>query len=178
MEAAIITPVLRVMGVSTILVAAATPVNSVLQATGHEKLTLGVMLAGAAVKLATNWRLVSRPELNIQGVPYGTLFCYGLIILVSLGFLRFGAGIRLDLLRALAKPLFCALLCAGAAYSSYYLLFPPLSSSVRLLAAIAAGGGVYLAALLLTRTLMRSDLEMLPKNEKIKKTLEKHGLIR
>ena len=44
MEAAIITPVLRIMGISTILVAVTTPVNSVLQATGHEKLTLGVML--------------------------------------------------------------------------------------------------------------------------------------
>ena len=49
MEAAIITPVLRVMGISTILVAVTTPINSVLQATGREKLTLGMMLAGAGV---------------------------------------------------------------------------------------------------------------------------------
>ncbi len=137
MEAAIVTPVLRVMGISTILVAVTTPMNSVLQATGHEKLALGLMLTGAAVKLSTNYRLVSRPELNIRGVPYGTLLCYGLILLVSLGFLRFGAKIRLDFYRTLLKPLFCALLCAGAAYSGYYLLFSSCSSSIRLLAAIA-----------------------------------------
>ncbi len=177
MEAAIITPVLRIMGISTILVAVTTPVNSVLQATGHEKLTLGVMLTGAVVKLVTNYRLVSRPELNIQGVPYGSLLCYGLILLVSLGFLRLGVGVRLRLLSVFVKPTFCALLCAGAAYSSYYLVFSSFSASVRLLAAIALGGMVYLAALLLTRTLTQSDLEMLPKNEKIKKVLEKRGLI-
>lgn len=177
MEAAIITPVLQVMGISTILVAVTTPVNSILQATGHEKLTLGVMLAGAVVKLLTNYRLVSRPELNIQGVPYGSLLCYGLILLVSLGYLRFGVKIRLDFFQVLGKPMFCALLCAGGAYSGYYALFSRFSASIRLLAAIALGGCVYLAALLLTRTLTKSDLEMLPNNEKMKKTLEKHGLI-
>lgn len=177
MEAAIITPVLQVMGISTILVAVTTPVNSVLQATGHERLALGMMLTGAAVKLFTNYRLVSRPELNIRGVPYGTLLCYGLILLVSLGFLRLGVGIRLKFGQVVAKPLFCALLCAGAAYSSYYLLFSSVSASMRLLAAIALGGAVYLTALLLTRTLQKSDLEMLPNHEKIKKGLEKRGLI-
>lgn len=177
MEAAIITPVLRVMGFSTILVAATTPINSVLQATGHEKVTLGLMTVGALIKLCTNFTLVSRPELNIQGVPYGSLLCYGFIVLASAAYLRWKIKVRLRLLQVLAKPLFCAALCAGGAYSAYYLLVSSFSSSVRLLVSIACGGAVYLIALLLTRAILKSDLEMLPNNEKIRKTLEKLGLI-
>ena len=55
--------------------------------------------------------------------------------------------------------------------------FSSCSSSVRLLASIACGGLIYLAALLLTGAILKSDLEMLPNNEKIAKTLEKLGLI-
>lgn len=177
MEAAIITPVLRVMGVSTILVAATTPINSVLQATGHERMTLCIMTVGAMLKLGTNFTLVSRPELNIQGVPYGSLLCYGFIVLVSAAYLRGRVGVRLRLFQVAGKPLFCAALCGGGAYSAYYLLFSSFSSSVRLLASIACGGLIYLAALLLTGAILKSDLEMLPNNEKIAKTLEKLGLI-
>lgn len=177
MECAIITPVLRVMGVSTVLVAAATPMNSVLQATGHERVTLGLMSVGALMKLITNFTLVSRPELNIQGVPYGSLLCYGFIVLASAIYLRGRVGVRLHLFQAAVKPLFCAALCAGGAYSAYYLLFSSFSSRIRLLAAVGCGGLVYLAALLLTGALLPSDLEMLPNNKKIRKTLEKLGLI-
>lgn len=177
MEAAIITPVLRVMGVSTILVAATTPINSVLQATGHERVTLGIMTVGALIKLGTNFTLVSRPAMNIQGVPYGSLLCYGTIVLVSAAYLRGRVGVRLRFFQVVGKPLFCAALCAGGAYSAYYLLFSSFSSTIRLLASIACGGLVYLAALLLTGVILKSDLEMLPNNEKIAKTLEKLGLI-
>ncbi len=177
MEAAIITPVLRVMGISTILVAVTTPINSVLQATGREKLTLGMMLAGAGVKLATNFRLVSRPELNIQGVPYGSLLCYGLIVVVSLLCLRVVVGVRLHFVQVFCKPFFCAALCAGGAYSGYTLLFYRASPSLRLLMAIALGGGIYLFALLLTGAVLKSDLEMLHINEKIRKALAKLRLI-
>ena len=135
------------------------------------------MTVGAMLKLGTNFTLVSRPELNIQGVPYGSLLCYGFIVLVSAAYLRGRVGVRLRLFQVAGKPLFCAALCGGGAYSAYYLLFSSFSSSVRLLASIACGGLIYLAALLLTGAILKSDLEMLPNNEKIAKTLEKLGLI-
>ncbi len=178
MEAAIITPVLRVMGISTILVAATTPVNSVLQATGHERMTLATMAAGAAMKLATNFALVSRPEMNIQGVPYGSLVCYGFIVVFSIIYLRARTGVRLHLFQGVCKPLFCAVLCAGAAYSGYFTIFSAMGGAFRLFLSIGCGGGVYLLTLLLTGAILKSDLEMLPKNEKVAKALEKLGLIR
>lgn len=169
MESAIITPVLRVMGISTILVAAATPMTSVLQAVGREKAALGMMTLGALIKLCTNIALVSRPEMNIRGVPYGSLFCYGFLVLACGVWLRRRVGVRLRLFRAAAKPLFCAALCAGGAYSCHYLLFSGLSSPTRLLASIACGGAIYLISLLLTAGISEKDLEMLPRDGIVRK---------
>lgn len=178
MEAAIITPVLRVMGISTILVAATTPVNSVLQATGHERMTLATMVVGAALKLFTNYSLVSRPELNIQGVPYGSLVCYGFIVVFSIIYLRVKTGVPLRFFQAVCKPLFCAFLCAGGAYSAYYLLFSTAGSQMRLILSICCGALLYFLMLFLTGTIQKRDLEMFPNHEKVAKTLEILRLIR
>ena len=178
MEAAIITPVLRVMGISSILVAVTTPINSILQAIGRERLPLLALSMGAVVKLGTNFFLVSQPQINIQGVPYGTLFCYGLIILISSAVLIFGAGIRLPLFSIFVKPLFCAGLCAATAHYAYGFLFASHGNTLRVLVAIAAAALVYVLALLLTGTITKADAEMLPGGKKIVKTLEKMRFIR
>ncbi len=177
MEAAIIAPVLRVMGISAIFVAAATPINSILQAIGRERLPLAVLTVGAVIKLSTNLVLVSRPEINIQGVPYGTLFCYLFIVVISTVALVRLSGLRLSFWKVLVKPAFCAIVSAMAAYSSYHLLFTGASSSLRVLATIGVTAGVYGVMILLTKTITTSDVQMLPINEKVVKTLEKLGVI-
>ena len=50
-------------------------------------------------------------------------------------------------------------------------------AGASLLAAVAFGAGLYLAALLLLRGIRKSDLQSLPKGQKIAKTLEKQGWI-
>lgn len=177
MEAAIIAPVLRIMGISAILVAAATPINSILQAIGRERFPLVVLTIGAVMKLCTNLVLISRPEVNIQGVPYGTLLCYSFIVLVSTGAMVYFSHLRLSIWKILVKPLFCAIVSALAAYASYYLLFASMSRTVCTIAAIVLAGAVYMAMILLTRTITTSDLKMLPIDEKIVKTLANLGVI-
>lgn len=178
MEAAIIAPVLRVMGISAILVAVTTPINSILQAIGRERLPLLALSVGAVVKLVTNFSLVSHPEINIQGVPYGSLLCYAIIILISSAVLALGSGIRLPLFSTLIKPLFCAGLSAMAAYAVYSPVANRLGNTLGVGSAIGAAGLVYLLALILTKTITETDIEMLPVGEKIRKTLEKKRLIR
>ncbi len=177
MEAAIIAPVLRVMGISAILVAAATPINSILQAIGREKLPLLFLSIGAVVKLTVNLFLVSQPEINIQGVPYGTLACYLFIVCAGTVALRAVSGIRISFWKVLGKPLFCAAVSSLAAYSSYLLVFPQASNSLRVSVSILLTAGVYGVMILLTRTITVSDVRMLPVSEKVVKTLEKLGLI-
>ena len=177
MEAAIIAPVLRVMGISAILVAASTPINSILQAIGRERLPLLFLTMGAVIKLAANLILVSQPEINIQGVPYGTLLCYFFIVVASTASLVKFSGICLDFWKVLVKPIFCAIVAALTAYSSYYLLLEELSSTLRIVSSIGLTASIYGIMILLTRTITASDVQMLPVSENVVKTLEKLGVI-
>lgn len=159
MECAIVAPILRVMGISTVLVAVSTPVVSILQATGKERLPLFAMLAGAAVKLTTNYLLVSRPEINIYGVPFGTLLCYSLIITVCSVALARHTGVRVGVVSVVLKPLLCAAACGVSALLVYRVC--PFSGAGRTLLAVAAGAAVYFAGILLCGAVTQEDLEML-----------------
>ena len=142
MEAAIVAPTLRIMGLVTILIAFSGIFNNILQASGMEKTPLVALFIGGLLKMLTNLLLVSRPELNIHGVAYGSLLCYSFILLFGacrwfrVGRPFAGAGILL-------KPALSAVLCCIAAR----LLFSRLGNGISLLTAIAAGGVVYLTML-------------------------------
>ena len=177
MEAAIIAPVLRVMGISAIFVATATPVNSILQAIGKERVPLIVLAIGAVIKLTTNFMLVSRPEVNIQGVPYGTLLCYIFILVVNMAALLYYSEIKLNFWRVFIKPLFCSLVSAASAYSCYNLLLTDASNTIRVIMTITITVVIYVLMILLTKTITTTDIRMLPVDEKMVKTLEKLGLI-
>ena len=79
MEVAIVAPTLRMMGVVTILISFAGIFNNVLQASGMERTPLTALLIGGVLKMVTNYILVSRPEINIHGVAYGSLQCAALV---------------------------------------------------------------------------------------------------
>lgn len=176
MEVSIVAPILRVMGVSAVLVAAATPVNSILQAIGRERLPLFILLLGAAIKLVTNFTLISRPEINIQGVPYGTLLCYAVILVLGSLALRLCSGVRINFYRIFLKPLFCAL-GSSAAAMLVYPAFPGENFS-KLMASMACAGLVYVILVLFTGTISKKDMEMVHIDENLRKRLEKLGFIR
>ncbi|MEG2073443.1 MAG: polysaccharide biosynthesis C-terminal domain-containing protein, partial [Angelakisella sp.] len=176
MEVSIVAPILRVMGISAILVAAATPINSILQSIGKERLPLFIILLGAAVKLVTNVTLISRPEINIQGVPYGTLLCYAVILTLGSLSLRLASGVRINFYRTFIKPLFCAVGSSAAAVLSYG--FFSGQNAAKLLFAIACAGTVYVIMVLFTGTISKKDMEMVHINENMRKRLEMLGFIR
>ncbi|MEG0854515.1 MAG: polysaccharide biosynthesis C-terminal domain-containing protein, partial [Angelakisella sp.] len=129
----------------------------------------------AAIKLVTNFTLISRPEINIQGVPYGTLLCYAVILTLSSAALRLSTGIHLSFYRIFIKPLFCAIGSSTAALSVYRLLAG--RNSLKLMAAIACAGIVYVIMVLFTGTISRKDMEMVHIDENLLKRLEKLGFI-
>ncbi|MEG1874442.1 MAG: polysaccharide biosynthesis protein [Angelakisella sp.] len=180
MEVTIVAPILRVMGVCAVLVAAASPMNSILQSIGKERLPLIILLMGAAVKLITNLTLVPRPEINIQGVPYGTLLCYGVIVLLSGAALRICSGVNPGFWRTFFKPFLCAAGSSIAAGGCYQLLttgLPQAGNALPLLLSIACAVAVYVFLTLFTGTICKNDLKMLPLSEKVLKRLEKLGFI-
>ena len=146
MEAAIVAPTLRMMGLVSILIAFAGLFNNILQASGMEKTPLLALLIGGVLKMTTNFILVSRPEVNIHGVAYGSLLCYSFIVLYSA--LRwFSSGRPFARASVLLKPMLSAVICCAAARMVYDLISGHMGNGISLIFAIAAAGIIYIGLL-------------------------------
>ena len=157
MEVAIVAPTLRMMGVVTILISFAGIFNNVLQASGMERTPLTALLIGGVLKMVTNYILVSRPEINIHGVAYGSLLCYCFIVLYSA--LRwFGSGRPFARVSVLLKPMISAVVCCFAAWAVYNLLLGYISAWASLLFSIAVGGAVYIGLLFCLKFIKSAEI--------------------
>ena len=157
MEVAIVAPTLRMMGVVTILISFAGIFNNVLQASGMERTPLTALLIGGVLKMVTNYILVSRPEINIHGVAYGSLLCYCFIVLYSA--LRwFGSGRPFARVSVLLKPMISAVVCCFAARAVYNLLLGYISAWASLLFSIAVGGAVYIGLLFCLKFIKSAEI--------------------
>lgn len=176
-EVAIATPMLRVLGIAVIFVSMATPINSILQAIGQEKAPVRFMLIGGMLKLIINFIFVAVPSINIQSAPYGTLVCYGFIVIASIMCLVKSTSVQLDYMSVFVKPTVAGGMCALSAWVSYGLASKVLPSSISTVLCIGIGVVIYATVILLIRGIAKDDVVMLPKGEKIAKILEKRGLI-
>ena len=176
-------PIMAVYGYATALMAVSTPVTNMLQGIGRTDIPVKAAVAGAAVKIVCNYILVGNPRFNINGAPIGSILCYIVIVAVNLFFLLQIGKIRVNVISVLLKPLLCAGLSAAAAWGTYRICGRFLTGRiphidlVGLVLAVGAAVIVYVCALLLAKGLSKEDILMLPKGEKIAKTLEKYKVL-
>lgn len=173
----LIAPALRLMGISAVFVALSLPANAILQATGKASLPVKLMILGGGVKLVLNYLLVSIPQLNIQAAPVGTLVCYIVVLSVSIWKIIRHTKIKIPLMKVFGKPLFCSICCGASAWVSYGLLGKVLEPRFATLTSVSIAGVIYLVFVLLTKTLTKIDLFMVPGAEKFVNTLAKRGLL-
>ncbi|MCL2106680.1 MAG: polysaccharide biosynthesis protein [Oscillospiraceae bacterium] len=181
-------PMLVVFGLSAALMSVSAPIVNMLQGIGRTDVPVKSLIAGAAVKIVSNFILVGNPEINVKGAPIGSVLCYIVIVAINLTALLKTARVKLNLSSVLWKPLFCSILCAAAAWAVnglFQRVMPDAfarehSRLVLLLSiglAIGAAAAVYGLSMLLTRAVTEDDLDMLPKGKKIGKVLAKYGLL-
>lgn len=172
----IVAGVLLTLGPASLFAALSTPVSSMLQAAGRADLPVKFLAAAMAVKVGVNWLLCGVPSVNIQGAGVGTLLCYLFLVAAQLWSLRRVTGVKLSVGRLFLKPLGCAALCGVTAWMvEKGLERLAVGNLISTCAAVASGALAYLWGLLATRSLAKKDLLMLPKGQKIAKTLEKRG---
>lgn len=177
MGIAIAAPILRILGLSSIFVALTVCLNSILQAIGRVSVPVRLIILGGGLKLLLNFVLVGIPSFNLQAVPYSTLLCYILIVLLSLYVIREVAHVELSLWALLYKPLLAGLACGLSATLAYDGISGLWQSRLAVLPAVLLGAMVYGLCILLLRAVKKEDILMLPKGEKLAKILEKYSLI-
>ncbi len=175
-SAPIVAGALLTLGPASLFAAVGTPVSSMLQAAGRADLPVKLLAVSMAVKIGINWFLCAIPEVNIQGAGVGTLVCYGIFVTSQLWCLQKVTGVRLRAGSLFLRPLGCALLCGGGAWAAHQgLTGLGLGSLTATGLSVAVGIILYMAGLLASHALAKKDLLMLPKGQKIAKTLEKRG---
>lgn len=185
-----IAPILMLYGISSMFLALTQPVTSMLQAIDRPDVPVKTIAIGAAVKLIANFILVSIPSINIQGAVVGSILCNMVMVIYGLYVLSKDANIRYDYMADFIKPLICSVMSGAAAWAVNGICEKKLpekgltnlagmlnGDNLAALCGIAAAVMVYAAALLLTRTLAKDEVIMLPGGRKIAKVLEKYKLL-
>ena len=167
---------LAVMGLASFFVCILLMENAILQASGKEKLTMITLILGGVVKIVTNWILVAQPQINIHGAPWGTLISYLVMAVLNYIFICRELDSRPRLLRCFAGPVLSSLLMALVARGVYGLGTRVLGQGkmgllLGLAAAILLAVVVYVAAAVLSRSVTREDMHLIPGGEKIAKLL-------
>lgn len=168
---------LRVMGIASFFVCIVLMENAILQASGREKLTMVTLISGGVVKIVINWFLVAQRPINIYGAPIGTLVSYCSMALLNYLFMCRTLDHRPRLLRIFTGPLLSSALMGASAWAVYGLCGRVLMRLGRfgmLLAmavAIAAAVAVYLVAVIVSKSVTKEDMKLIPGGEKIARLL-------
>ncbi len=184
---AIAAPVLALYGLMMAILTLSSPLTNMLQAIGRADVPAKALAIGCVFKVGLNYFLIGIPEINIKGAVFGTAFFYLLCIFINYAVLRKETGVRIDIKTVIVKPLVAAVLCGISAWGSYTLLSDLLTfgdmnsrlngNSLACLIAIGVAVVVYAISALLLKTLVKNDILLLPKGEKIAEILEKYKLI-
>ncbi|MBQ7295670.1 MAG: polysaccharide biosynthesis protein [Clostridia bacterium] len=172
-------PMLRVYGLGMFLFAATSPMTNMLQAVGRMDIPIKSIAIGSCAKILLNFILIGNPNINIKGAPVSTAVCYIIIFAINLGSLLKVTDVKINVISVYLKPFISAALCGIAAWGANYIIAEKLMIESRLvgIAAIGFGGVTYAISMLLFKGIVKDDVLMLPKGEKIAKVLAKFGLL-
>ena len=182
-----IAPVLAIYGVTVFLLALEQPLVSMLQAVSREKVPIYAIAVGAVVKIIANFILVGLPSVNMKGAAWGSMLCNLTIDVICLYCLLKTTQIKLNWMSVLVKPLLCAVCAGGAAWvvngvferilGGFRGILMLNGDNIACCFGVVAAVLVYAITLLLSKTIPKEDIKMLPKGEKIAKVLEKYKKI-
>lgn len=158
---------LAVLGISTFFICAQLIMNSILQASGYERLALISLPVGGVVKILTNYILVGNPNINIYGAPVGTLLCYIVIMIMNMVFIAVKIKDHPNFFKVSIRPLICTLVMGAAAWASYGIASRFVGETMALVCGVAGGVIVYGIMVIALKAISRDDLKLLPKGEKI-----------
>ncbi len=173
------TSLLRVLGIAAVFAGVSSPVANMLQVIGRPMIPVRNIAIGACLKIAINFILVGRPEINILGAPIGTALCYVFIFVSNCICLVKYTGVKFNIVSTLVKPFVSAAACGTAAYLVSFLCEKlDLSNFITVALSVGAAAIVYLLVLFGIKTLTKEDVYDLPKGKILVRVLEKLHLFR
>ena len=168
---------LQLSSIALIFIALNQTISGSLQGIGKVFAPATGLLIGCVAKLLLNTFLIRQPSINIYGAPLGSIFCqiisfsYGYTVLSKNIPVSFSAG------KYILKPVGCSAVMGIAAFFIYRVFYGlTASNTAAIFIAICAAVIIYFALILLTHTLNKEEIEMLPMGDKLYRVLSKYHL--
>ncbi len=177
-EVEIAAPAFAILALGIYLVAMVYPTSVFLQAAGKVNIPLITMLIGAVLKIIINCTLVSMPSVRINGAPFGTLACYGAILVCNLIVLYRLQKYKPKFISVFLKPVLCSAVSVGGAYGIYSIVVNAIPDKLATLFGIFVAALLYVIFIFTTKSLDRYDVLLLPKGQKLCEFLTRKGLIK
>ena len=151
-------------------------INGGLYGLGKTHVPAIALAIGAGVKTILNIILVSNPKINIYGSPISSTVCQAINFTICFFVLRKYIKIDIKFTKHILKPVFSALVMGVVAYGTHHILLGTIGNSKATIIAILVGIITYGAMIIITKTLNKEDLYMVPFGTKIYKALVKLGI--
>ena len=168
--------ILAITSISMTFVALSYVINGGLYGLGKTHVPAIALAIGAGVKTILNIILVSNPKINIYGSPISSTVCQAINFTICFFVLRKYIKIDIKFTKHILKPVFSALVMGVVAYGTHHILLGTIGNSKATIIAILVGIITYGAMIIITKTLNKEDLYMVPFGTKIYKALVKLGI--
>ena len=174
------TTILILLGAASFFACLQFITSSILQANGHERVSLITFPIGAIARFIIVYILSGVPAVGVVASSIGTLVCFVLISVLNLAFIKARIRQARQLRTVFTKPFFCALIMGLTALLTYfgihrlgYGIFGDGRAAVIIYLAltILISAIVYIVLVILTRVVTKEDLTSVPKGEKLAKLL-------
>lgn len=167
-------PTLMIMCINVALMSVLQTTTGILQGINKQMVPVKNMAIGAGGKIILTYILVAVPALNIKGAALGSIFIYGVALLLDMKAVLKYTGTKVNMSLTFVKPVIASSLMGVSAFAVFKIAYMLLgSNNMAVLIAIAAGVLVYGVLVLGLKAITKEEIARLPKGDKIVRILDK-----
>ncbi|MBC8061898.1 MAG: polysaccharide biosynthesis protein [Clostridiaceae bacterium] len=161
---------MRIGSIVLVLMAVVQIQTSILQGIGKIYTATIYAVIGIIAKIASNYFLIARPNININGAIFGSMIGFAIPLLLNHRMIRKTLKVKISLVAHIIKPLISSGVMGLAVYLVYtylnlalnFVVRSSLSNVISVVVAISIGAFVYAYSLILTGGITSIDLEVMP----------------
>lgn len=165
--------ILRYLSFGVIFLTLVQALTAILQGLDRPMIPVINLFIGAIAKIVLSYTLTAVPAINIKGAAISTVVAYAIAAILDIIALIVIFKFKFNYKDVFLKPLLSAIGMAIVVSLSFPLLLGLIGNKMATIGAVFVGGISYVILLLITGTITNTDLELISKNEKLKKITDK-----
>lgn len=170
---------LQLSALSLVFIALNQTISGSLQGIGKIYVPATGLLLGCIAKFILNTILIRQPSINIYGAPIGSIVCQIISFTYCFTMLSKNVSIKLSFKKYILKPLGCSLIMGICAFFVHKaILYITGINIIAVILAILIAVIVYALMIIVTNSLTKDEMEMLPMGAKLYSALKKIKLIK